>query len=118
MHTFDDDHRSRHEAYLTEASCLIALRERVQRVYGPAPAARAMAPVGVHQRAFWTDADTRRPVAMPPAPPTRRPLPAALPDVAVGLAMTGREVARTRARVLARLRAALRLRIGEGAMPG
>ena len=139
----DDDHRRRHEAYLTEAAFLIALREHVQRAYGPAPAARRMAPVGLNQRPFWADADGRtatdrhrireyertHPHAVssrtaPPAPPARRPLPpvrpepAPRPDVAVGLAMTGREADRGLARVRDRLRAALRLRIGEGVMPG
>jgi len=101
----DDDHRRRHEAYLTEAARLITLRDRVQRVYGPAPATRSLAPVGLHQRAFWADADARRPVAMPPAPPTRQPLPPVRSEVALD-------------RRWNRLRAALRLRIGEGVMPG
>jgi len=93
---YDDDHRRRHEAYLTEAAFLIALREHVQRAYGPAPAARRMAPVGLNQRPFWADADgrtatdrhrireyerthpdARRPAAMPPAPTPRQPLPPA-----------------------------------------
>ena len=102
---YDDDRRRRHEAYLTEVVRLAALRARVQRQYGPAPATRGVAPVGVHQRPFWADADTRRPVAMPPAPTSRQPLPAVRPEVALD-------------RRWDRLRAALRLRIGEGAMPG
>jgi len=102
----NDDHHTAHEAYLTEAAHLMALRERVHRHYGPAPATRALAPVGVHQRAFWADADARRPVAMPPAPSTfRQPLPAMRSAVALD-------------RRWDRLRAALRLRIGEGVMPG
>jgi len=101
----DDDHLSRHEAYLTEAARLITLRERVQRHYGPAPATRTLAPVGVNQRAFWADADTRRPVAAPPAPPIRQPLPPVRSEVALD-------------RRWDRLRAVLRVRIGEGVMPG
>jgi len=101
----DDDHRRRHEAYLTEAARLITLRERVHRVYGTAPATRTLAPVGLNQRAFWADAETRRPIAAPPAPPTRQPLSLVRSEVALD-------------RRWDRLRAALRLRIGEGVMPG
>ena len=101
----NDDHHTAHEAYLTEAAHLMALRERVHRHYGPAPATRALAPVGVHQRAFWADADARRPLAAPPIKATRQPLPPVRPEVALD-------------RRWDRLRAALRLRIGEGVMPG
>ena len=101
----DDDHLSRHEAYLTEAARLITLRERVQRHYGPAPATRTLAPVGHFVRPDWADADARRSVAMPPAPTTRQPLPPLRPEMALD-------------RRWDRLRAALRLRIGEGVMPG
>jgi len=118
MHHVNNDHQAAHETLMDEAARLKRVRDRAVACYGPTPAARAMAPVGVHQRAFWADADARRPVAMPPAPPTRQPLPPARPDVAVGLEMTGREIALALARVLARLRAALRLRIGDGVMPG
>ena len=102
----NDDHHETHTTLMDEAVRLAALRARVQRVYGPAPATRSLAPVGLHQRAFWADADARRPVAMPPAPSTfRQPLPAMRSAVALD-------------RRWDRLRAALRLRIGEGVMPG
>jgi len=102
---YDDDHRAEHETVMDEAVRLSALRARVQRVYGPAPATRAMAPIGLNQRAFWADADARRPVAMPPAPTTSQPIPPVCSEVALD-------------RRWDRLRAALRLRIGEGVMPG
>jgi len=101
----NDDHRAEHETVMDEAVRLAALRARVRRVYGPAPATRALAPVGVHQRAFWADADARRPLAAPPIKATRQPLPPVRPEVALD-------------RRWDRLRAALRLRIGEGVMPG
>jgi len=120
---YHGDRATEHETLLTEAVRLHALRERVQRRYGPTPATRGVAPVGQHQRAFWADARTARPVAEAPVAPTPKPLPPARPDVATGLALTGGEVGRWWRNVRAawvlrpwpRLRA---LRFGEGAMPG
>ena len=111
-----------HAARMDEAVRLATLRARVHRVYGPAPATRAMAPVGIHQRAFWANAGAGGSHPTAPITTTRAPLPAAPPrpaprdDVAVGLALTGREMDRSISRVWGRLQAALR--IGEGMMPG
>jgi len=101
----NDDHHETHTTLMDEAVRLAALRARVQRVYGPAPATRALAPVGLNQRALRADADARRPVAMPPIEATRQPLPPLRSEVALD-------------RRWDRLRAVLRLRIGEGVMPG
>ena len=111
-----------HIARLDEAVRLMALKHRVHARYGPTPATRGVAPVGQHQRAFWADARAARPVAEAPVAPAPKPLPPPPSDVAAGLALTGGEVRRWWRNVRAAwgLRAwpRLRLRFGEGAMPG
>ena len=121
-----DDHGAptTHASLMDEAGRMVAVRARVQRVYGSNAATRAMAPVGIHQRAFWANAGAGGPHPTAPVATTHAPLPAVHPrpaprgDVAVGLALTGREMDRSVTCLWGRLRAALRLRIGDGVMPG
>ena len=119
----DDAYRA-HVARVDEAFRLLATRARVHRRYGPNAAARVVAPVGQPGRPARADAGAGGPHPTAPVAKTRAPLPAAPPrpaprgDVAVGLSLTGREMDRAVAGVWGRLRAALRLRIGEGVMPG
>jgi len=105
MPAYDDDHATAHAVLMDEAARLVALRTRVREAYGPAPAARGVARLGQPVRPARADAGAGGAVAMPPPPPTRQPLPAVPSEEALD-------------RRWDRLRAALRLRIGEGAMPG